>query len=112
VATRRHLLRATGLLLLLGLAAAGGWAVRPYLPAPRGGAADAPATTEGLIERLEGLRAQKEELRQQEKEIQARRTEIAREEQALLGEIKKQDEENGRRLMSLGHRNPAVASRR
>ena len=111
MATRRILFRATCLLILLGLAAAGGWAVRPYLPGP-GRAADAPTTTEGLIDRLDGLRAQKEELRQREKEIQARRAEIAQEEQALLSEIKKQDEENGRRLMHLGHRNPAVASRR
>jgi hypothetical protein len=100
-------------LIVLLLAAAGGWAVRPHLPAPDRPAAESPPTTEHLIARLEDLRAQRKELHRQEEEIRNRRWEIGQEEQKVLSEIRKVEEENERRLISLGHRpHPALASRR
>ena len=116
--SRRFALRGIALGSCLALTAFGGWAVRPYLPGPSrpGPAAEqTPETTEELIARLEDLRSQKREWDRREsefrKEMWAQKAEIERQERALLGELKKREEENQRRLANLGHQTSSLARR-
>jgi hypothetical protein len=118
VPSRRFLLRTAAFGFCIAVTAVGGWAVRPYLPGPDRTARPAepvPETTEALIARLEELRSRKRELGDREREfaqqVRNQRWEIERQEAAVLSELRKRDEENQRRLTSLGHRpDPALAS--
>ena len=110
--TRRLALRSLALGFCLALTAFGGWAVRPYLPAPsRTAAEETPETTEGLITRLEDLRSQKREWDRRREEMSAQKAEIERQERVILAELKKREEENQRRLGNLGHQTSTLARR-
>ena len=113
--SRRFALRSIALGSCLALTAFGGWALRPYLPAPSRPASAAdqtPATTEELFARIEELRAQKRDLIRREREIADQKAELDRQETTLVSELRKLEEKNQWRLYNLGHReNPGLARR-